>query len=205
MKEDYTEVIRKADELQKLLDEVFRRGNTNAVYRSEAAIREAISDNPRFYNEDRKNDLAEILYALIDLVYGNILAQNRETPCCNPQLPPESGDRLPDAEMLMRIMMPLGWALDATWFDPTQSSVIDDYIGAFSEREVNAVYQCLDFLFQLFPEYLAMPTGRDVLEYWRKLATERDSMRVPDEHDRQLLRSFLECKKAEFQKRESGK
>ena len=197
MEQDFTQCLRDIDRIQEKLDKIFKRVNADPIYSTEQQIRDAISDNVRYFPADRKAELCEIFFAVLDQVYDRIVKQDRKTLFCNPQIPPPEGKpspRLPETDMLMRCMMPLSWALSAHWELPELKDLIDDYLASFSEEEAGILYETLCFLFHLFPEYRReMPQSAEFLEYWRKLAHERDSL-VPetDETKSRMLTILLE-------------
>ena len=99
---DFTEPMRRIDALQERLDQVFQRVNADPVYRTEQTIADAISDNPRYLDSDRKSELAEIFFAILDQIYEKIVKQDTSDPFCNPAVEPGGRARLPQTEMLMR-------------------------------------------------------------------------------------------------------
>lgn len=203
MPEDLTEAMRTIDALQERLDKVFNRVNADPVYATPAAIADAISDNPRYFAEDRKNELAEIFFAILDQIYDRVVHQNRTDPFCNPLFSPASGaSRLPEIEMMMRAMMPLGWALDAAWAAPGLENKIDPYFQSFSDAEAQVLYDILVFLAGLFPEFKAAAGFADFIEYWRKLALDREALTDETDEDKSLLLSVLMRKKAELAARQ---
>ncbi len=197
--QDFTQIMRDIDSLQERLDKVFKRVNADPIYADEKQIGDAISDNPRYFAMDRKNELCEIFFAILDQIYARIVNQDRENYIFNPQLPPGPGvSRLPEMDMLERDMMPLSWALQAEWAAPYLCDTIDSYFQLFSEAEAEIVFDTVDFLFRIFPEYAETPQGNDVLEYWRKLAHERDSLRPESDEDKSFLLDLLMKKKQEL-------
>lgn len=197
---DFTGTMRKIDALQERIDSVFKRVNADPIYETERAIADAISDNPRYFNEDRKKELAEIFFAVLDQIYDRIVKQDQTNPFCNPMIPVSdaSKPRLPEFEMFARILMPLGWALEAKWAAPELQVVLDSYTSIYTEDEASLVYDLLTFLLELFPEFVETPIGRDVREYWRRFALERESMRMETDEDKSFLLSVLMRKKAEM-------
>lgn len=198
--QDYTEVMRRIDALQERLDSVFKRVNADPIYETGEAIADAISDNPRYYNEDRKKELAEIFFAILDQIYDRIVKQDAKNPFCNPQIPAGAQPRLPEMEMFFRVIMPLGWALEAKWTADSLKNVRDAYLATYSPEEAQLVYELLGFLFELFPEF----TQADVLEYWRMTAEEPESMRPESDEDKSFLLSILMRKKAELEAAKKG-
>ena len=198
--QDYTAVMRRIDALQERLDSVFKRVNADPIYETEQSIADAISDNPRYYNEDRKKELAEIFFALLDQIYDRIVKQDAKNTFCNPQIPAGSKPRLPEMEMFFRVVMPLGWALEAKWAAESLKNVRDAYLATYTQEEAQLVYDLLGFLFELFPEF----TQTDVLEYWRMTAEEPDSMRPESDEDKSFLLSVLMRKKAAMEAAKKG-
>jgi len=198
--QDYTSVMRRIDALQERLDSVFKRVNADPIYETEQSIADAISDNPRYYNEDRKKKLAEIFFALLDQIYDRIVKQDAKNPCCNPQIPAGSKPRLPEMEMFFRVIMPLGWALEAKWVAESLKNVRDAYLATYTQEEAQLVYDLLGFLFELFPEF----TQTDVLEYWRMTAEEPESMRPESDEDKSFMLSVLMQKKAAMEAAKKG-
>lgn len=198
--QDYTAVMRRIDALQERLDSVFKRVNADPIYETEQSIADAISDNPRYYNEDRKKELAEIFFAVLDQIYDRIVKQDVKNTFCNPQIPAGSKPRLPEMEMFFRVVMPLGWALEAKWAAESLKNVRDAYLATYTQEEVQLVYDLLGFLFELFPEF----TQTDVLEYWRMTAEEPDSMRPESDEDKSFMLSVLIQKKAAMEAAKKG-
>lgn len=198
--QDYTEVMRRIDALQERLDSVFKRVNADPIYETEQAIADAISDNPRYYNEDRKKELAEIFFAVLDQIYDRIVKQDVKNPFCNPQVTAGEKTRLPEMEMFFRIIMPLGWALEAKWAAESLKNVRDAYLAIYTQEEAQLVYDLLAFLFELFPEF----AQTDVLEYWRMMAEESENMRSESDEDKSFMLSVLMRKKAELEAAKKG-
>lgn len=198
--QDYTAVMRRIDALQERLDSVFKRVNADPIYETEQSIADAISDNPRYYNEDRKKELAEIFFALLDQIYDRIVKQDVKNTFCNPQIPAGSKPRLPEMEMFFRVVMPLGWALEAKWAAESLKNVRDAYLATYTQEEAQLVYDLLGFLFELFPEF----TQTDVLEYWHMTAEEPDSMRPESDEDKSFMLSVLIQKKAAMEAAKKG-
>ena len=198
--QDYTAVMRRIDALQERLDSVFKRVNADPIYETEQSIADAISDNPRYYNEDRKKELTEIFFALLDQIYDRIVKQDVINTFCNPQIPAGSKPRLPEMEMFFRVVMPLGWALEAKWAAESLKNVRDAYLATYTQEEAQLVYDLLGFLFELFPEF----TQTDVLEYWRMTAEEPDSMRLESDEDKSFMLSVLIQKKAAMEAAKKG-
>lgn len=198
--QDYTAVMRRIDALQERLDSVFKRVNADPIYETEQSIADAISDNPRYYNEDRKKELAEIFFALLDQIYDRIVKQDAKNTFCNPQIPANEKPRLPEMEMFFRVIMPLGWALEAKWAAESLKNVRDAYLATYTQEEAQLVYDLLGFLFELFPEF----TQTDVLEYWRMTAEEPESMRLESDVDKSFMLSVLMQKKAAIEAAKKG-
>ena len=198
--QDYTAVMRRIDALQERLDSVFKRVNADPIYETEQSIADAISDNPRYYNEDRKKELSEIFFAVLDQIYDRIVKQDAKNTFCNPQIPAGEKPRLPEMEMFFRVVMPLGWALEAKWAAESLKNVRDAYLATYTQEEAQLVYDLLGFLFELFPEF----TQTDVLEYWRMTAEEPDSMRPESDEDKSFMLSVLIQKKAAMEAAKKG-
>lgn len=191
MEKDFTQVMRDIDALQERLDEVFKRVNADPIYETERAIADAISDNPRYFNDDRRKELAEIFFAILDQIYDRIVKQDQKTLFCNPQA---NDGYLPETEMLLLDVMPLAWALQKQWVKPELAFSYDEYVGGFSEAETQLVYDILLFFANLFESF--KKAAADVIEYWRRLAAERDAMHAETDEDKALLLSVLLAKKA---------
>ena len=191
MEKDFTQVMRDIDALQERLDEVFKRVNADPIYETERAIADAISDNPRYFNDDRRKELAEIFFAILDQIYDRIVKQNQKTLFCNPQA---NDGYLPETEMLLLDVMPLAWALQKQWVKPELAFSYDEYVGGFSEAETQLVYDILLFFANLFESF--KKAAADVIEYWQRLAAERDAMHAETDEDKALLLSVLLAKKA---------
>ena len=191
MEKDFTQVMRDIDALQERLDEVFKRVNSDPIYETERAIADAISDNPRYFNDDRRKELAEIFFAILDQIYDRIVKQDQKTLFCNPQA---NDGYLPETEMLLLDVMPLAWALQKQWVKPELAFSYDEYVGGFSEAETQLVYDILLFFANLFESF--KKAAADVIEYWQRLAAERDAMHAETDEDKALLLSVLLAKKA---------
>lgn len=191
MEKDFTQVMRDIDALQERLDEVFKRVNADPIYETERAIADAISDNPRYFNDDRRKELAEIFFAILDQIYDRIVKQDQKTLFCNPQA---NDGYLPETEMLLLDVMPLAWALQKQWVKPELAFSYDEYVGGFSEAETQLVYDILLFFANLFESF--KKAAADVIEYWQRLAAERDAMHAETDEDKALLLSVLLAKKA---------
>lgn len=191
MEKDFTQVMRDIDALQERLDEVFKRVNADPIYETERAIADAISDNPRYFNDDRRKELAEIFFAILDQIYDRIVKQDHKTLFCNPQA---NDGYLPETEMLLLDVMPLAWALQKQWVKPELALTYDEYIGGFSEAETLLVFDILQFFAGAFDSFRI--AAADVIEYWKRLAAERDAMHAETDEDKALLLSVLLAKKA---------
>ena len=195
MSPDRNSIQRDIEAFQHELDKLFKRPNEDPVYDSERKLRDAISDNPRFYPPDRRRELAEILFGILDIVYERAGSDDDPEPFCNPVLPGADLSRLPEPEMLFRCMMPLAWSIRAKWVYPEMKRIMDDYIASFTHPQVKLVWQILDFLLDLFP---CGPDdsarAADVRAYWRELAEapERFHPETPSEKSI-LLQVLLEA------------
>lgn len=198
---DFTESMRRIDVLQERLDEVFKRVNADPIYRTEQAIADAISDNPRYLDSDRKAELAEIFFAILDQIYGKIVHQDAADPFCNPAVEPRGRDRLPQTEMLMRDMMPLAWALSAAWNPPDLKGTCCSFFFSFTEEEAGVLLEVLEFLAGLFPEFAQAPGYGDLHEFWTNLASRRDLLREEDDEAKSRLLSILVQKKIDLDKK----
>ncbi len=191
-----TEILREIEVLQDQLTKRFKRPNEDPIFTTEARLRDAISDNPRYFAADRRLELAEILFAALDFVYERVAENDAENVFCNPMLPGSELSRLPEPEMLCRTLMPLGWSLGAKWLLPELATVKDEYIAGFTQSQAELVHQVLDFLFRLFPEPEPGSMTRDVLAYWHALAFEPETMRAESDEDKsRLLPLMLEAAK----------
>lgn len=199
MPQDFTQTMRDIDALQERIDKTFKRVNADPIFSSPSAIRDAISDNARYYPVDRKNELAEIFFAILDQIYEKLVRQDSQDPFCNPQIPYAPGvTRFPEFEMLARDMMPLGWAIEAKWADSSLADAYDMYLGTYSEEESSVIYDALIFCLDLFPECRDSRIGGDLAEYWRRFSLERGSMREENDRDKAFLLSVLMRKKAQI-------
>ena len=195
MAPDRNSIQRDIEAFQHELDKLFKRPNEDPVYDSERKLRDAISDNPRFYPPDRRRELAEILFGILDFVYERAGSDDDPDPFCNPVLPGADLSRLPEPEMLFRCMMPLAWSIRAKWVYPEMKRIMDDYIASFTHPQAKLVWQILDFLLELFP---CRPDdsarAADVRAYWRELAEapERFHPETPSEKSI-LLQVLLEA------------
>ena len=190
------EILREIEVLQDQITKRFKRPNEDPIFTTEKQLRDAISDNPRYYAADRRRELAEILFAGLDVVDERVAGNDAEKAVCNPTLPGSDLSRLPGPEMLCRALMPLGWSLGAKWLLPELATVKDEYVAGFAQPQAELVHQVLDFLFKLFPEAEPGAMTRDVLDYWRSLAFEPETMREESDEDKsRLLPLLLEAAK----------
>ena len=198
---DFTEPMRRIDALQERLDQVFQRVNADPVYRTEQAIADAISDNPRYLGADRKLELAEIFFAILDQIYEKIVHQEKSDPFCNPLAESGGRDRLPQTEMLMRDMMPLAWALSAAWNPPELKGTSCSFFLSFTEAEAGLFLEIIEFLADLFPEFAEAPGYGDLHEFWTNLAFHRELLREEDDEAKSKLLSILVRKKIDLDKK----
>lgn len=198
---DFTEPMRRIDALQERLDQVFQRVNADPVYRTEQAIADAISDNPRYLGADRKLELAEIFFAVLDQIYEKIVHQEKVDPFCNPLTEPCGQPRLPQTEMLMRDMMPLAWALSAAWNPPELKGTSCSFFLSFTEAEAGLFLEIIEFLADLFPEFAEAPGYGDLHEFWTNLAFHRELLREEDDEAKSKLLSILVRKKIDLDKK----
>ena len=198
---DFTEPMRRIDVLQERLDQVFQRVNADPVYRTEQTIADAISDNPRYLGADRKLELAEIFFAVLDQIYEKIVHQEKVDPFCNPLTEPCGQPRLPQTEMLMRDMMPLAWALSAAWNPPELKGTSCSFFLSFTEAEAGLFLEIIEFLADLFPEFAEAPGYGDLHEFWTNLAFHRELLREEDDEAKSKLLSILVRKKIDLDKK----
>ena len=66
---DRNSVQRDIEGFQHQLDKLFKRANEAPVYDTRKKLEDAVSDNPRYYPPDRRKELAEILFGILDVVY----------------------------------------------------------------------------------------------------------------------------------------
>ena len=198
---DFTEPMRRIDALQERLDQVFQRVNADPVYRTEQAIADANSDNPRYLGADRKLELAEIFFAVLDQIYEKIVHQEKVDPFCNPLTEPCGQPRLPQTEMLMRDMMPLAWALSAAWNPPELKGTSCSFFLSFTEAEAGLFLEIIEFLADLFPEFAEAPGYGDLHEFWTNLAFHRELLREEDDEAKSKLLSILVRKKIDLDKK----
>ena len=188
---DRNSVQRDIEGFQHQLDKLFKRANEAPVYDTRKKLEDAVSDNPRYYPPDRRKELAEILFGILDVVYERAGDKDDAEPFCNPFLPGADLSRLPEPEMLLRIMMPLAWAIKAQWAFPEMKRVTDDYIASFSQPQANLVWQILDFLLELFPDKSPARPSADVLAYWKELAEAPERFHPETESEKSLLLPIL--------------
>lgn len=191
MSADRNSIRRDIEAFQHELDKLFKRPNEDPVYDSEQKLRDAISDNPRFYPPDRRKELAEILFGILDLVYERAASDDDPEPFCNPVPPGADLSRLPEPEMLFRCVMPLAWSIRARWVYPEMKRVMDDYIASFSHPQIKLVWQILDFLLDLFPDRSGSPASAEVRAYWRELAEAPERFHVETPSEKSLLLQVL--------------
>ena len=194
MPADRNSIQRDIEAFQHQLDKTFKRANEDPIYDTGAKLRDAISDNPRYYPADRKKELAEILFGILDLVYERAGSDDDPEPFCNPVLPGADLSRLPEPEMLFRCVMPLAWSIRGRWVYPEMKRIMDDYISSFTPKQAELVHQILDFLLELFPDTSESAASGEVLAYWRELAEapERFHQETPSEKSL-LLQVLLEA------------
>ena len=191
MPADRNSIQRDIEALQHELDKVFKRPNEDPVYDTEQKLRDAISDNPRFYPPDRRMELAEILFGILDFVYERSGSDDDPDPFCNPVLPGAGLSRLPESEMLFRCMMPLAWSIRGRWVYPEMKRVMDDYIASFPPAQVKIVWQVLDFLLDLFPGEPDDSAPAEVRAYWRGLAEEPERYHAETPSEKSILLQVL--------------
>lgn len=191
MPADRNSIQRDIEAFQHELDKTFKRANEDPVYDTEAKLRDAISDNPRYYPPDRRKELAEILFGILDFVYERAGSDDDPEPFCNPVLPGADLSRLPEPEMLFRCIMPLAWSIRGRWVYPEMKRIMDDYISSFTPQQVKLVHQILDFLFELFPDTSDSAASAEVLAYWRELAEAPERFHVETPSEKSLLLQVL--------------
>ncbi len=203
--EDFTSVLREADALMERLDRVFKRRNESPAYTTEKAMEDAVSDNVRYFGPDRKEEIAEIFFSILSRMTDRIVHQDRTDSFCNPQIPPADGaenpmrsaevsasaPRLPQMDMLMRSLMPLSWALAGEWEIPELKNTIDEYLSSYTEEEALLVYEVLDFLFRTFPEFSGTVRQVEFMDYWKRMAHDRASLRPEDDQAKSILLDYL--------------
>ena len=191
MPADRNSIQRDIEALQHEIDKVFKRPNEDPVYDTEQKLRDAISDNPRYYPPDRRMELAEILFGILDFVYERAGSDDDPEPFCNPVLPGADLSRLPEPEMLFRCMMPLAWSIRGRWVYPEMKRVMDDYIASFPPAQVKIVWQVLDFLLDLFPGAPDDPAPAEVRAYWHGLAEEPERYHAETPSEKSILLQVL--------------
>ena len=193
MSRDFTEAIRTIDTLQNRMDETFHRPNADPVYHTQEAIADAISDNLRYFDADRKAELVEIFFAILEQVYERMVHPENTDPFCNPNAP--AGKRLPELEMLFRDMMPMAWALSAAWNPPELKNTYCEYFQSFTEEECLVLLDTLEFLAGLFEELNDSPFYPDVHDFWINMAKKPENLREEDDEARSKLLTVLMEKK----------
>jgi len=200
MENNTRSILDTIDVLQTKLDEVFQRQNTCPVYHTEESIRDAISDNIRYFPEDRKADLGEIFYAVLERIYQCLENHDSDSVFCNPNRPKSNNtERFPEADMLMRCMMPLSWALSAKWEMPEFANTADEYLLSYTPEQTAVIYDTLKFFFEIFPELNTdYPQSAEFLDYWKTLATDRDSILPESDELKSKMLTVLIAKKLEL-------
>lgn len=191
MPADRNSIQRDIEALQHEIDKVFKRPNEDPIYDTEQKLRDAISDNPRYYPADRRMELAEILFGVLDFVYERAGSDDDPEPFCNPILPGADLSRLPEPEMLFRCVMPLAWSIRGRWVYPEMKRVMDDYIASFPPAQVKIVWQVLDFLLDLFPGKPDDSAPAEVRAYWRGLAEEPERYHAETPSEKSMLLQVL--------------
>ena len=191
MPADRNSIQRDIEALQHEIDKVFKRPNEDPVYDTEQKLRDAISDNPRYYPPDRRMELAEILFGILDFVYERAGSDDDPDPFCNPVLPGADLSRLPEPEMLFRCMMPLAWSIRGRWVYPEMKRVMDDYIVSFPPAQVKIVWQVLDFLLDLFPGAPDDHAPAEIRSYWHGLAEEPERYHAETPSEKSILLQVL--------------
>ncbi len=189
-------LFRDIDAMEMEIDKAFHRLNEDPQYTSVGKIAEAISDNPRFFPIDRKLELAEILFSILDIMYE--LADENANGMLNPLNSNASIQHIPDYKMFLINVMPLSWGISACWPFPEMAKTKDAYIATFSEKEIAIVYQVLSFLFELFPakELYDKRMLDDVLNYWKSLAENPEKYHLETEEEKsRMLPVLLEAAK----------
>lgn len=186
-----SEWIRRADELQERIDRIFKRVNADPVYADWKQIADAISDNPRYLGNDRKFELGEIFFGILEQVYREAAAHDDEESGG----PLFTGD-LPEAEMLMRDMMPLSWALCAEWTPPELKNVYCVFFQSFTPEESELFLDLIRFAAEVFPAFGKRAEYPDVLEFWDNMAHHRENLRIEDDEAKSELLTVLARKQA---------
>lgn len=198
---DCTQIMKDVDSFCERIDEVYKRKNVDPAYTAQKALEDAISDSVRYFGNDRKEEVAEILFSILDKIYRNILSQNTDSSFCNPQVEKGDAPRLPQMDMFMRSLMPLSWALSGQWEIPELKDTIDEYLLLYSEPEALLVYEIFDFLFKTFPEFAGTPQQKDFMDYWRKMAHSRGELTPEDDNAKSILLGYLMEKRSSILKK----
>ena len=191
MPADRNSIQRDIEAFQHELDKIFKRANEAPIYDTRKKLEDAISDNPRYYPPDRRKELAEIFFGILDFVYERAGSDDDPDPFCNPVLPGADLSRLPEPEMLFRCMMPLAWSIRARWVYPEMKRVMDDFIASFTPQQVKIIHQILGFLLDLFPDRSGSPAAAEVLAYWRGLAEEPERYHTETPSEKSMLLQVL--------------
>jgi len=184
-------IQRDIEAFQHELDKLFKRPNEAPIYDTKSKLEDAISDNPRYYPPDRRKELAEIFFGILDFVYERAGSDDDPEEFCNPVLPGADLTRLPEPEMLFRCMMPLAWSIRGRWVYPEMKRVTDDFISSFTPEQVKLIWQILDFLLELFPDNSGAPASSEVRAYWRELAEAPERFHVETPPEKSLLLKVL--------------
>ena len=184
-------IQRDIEAFQNELDKLFKRPNEAPVYDTKQKLEDAISDNPRYYPPDRRLELAEVFFGILDFVYERAGSDDDPEEFCNPVLPGADLTRLPEPEMLFRCMMPLAWSIRGRWVYPEMKRVMDDYIASFTAPQIKIVWQVLDFLLDLFPGAPDSAAPAEVRAYWRGLAEEPERYHAETPSEKSILLQVL--------------
>ena len=196
-----SEVQSRIDTLQKHFDEVFHRVNADPIYQSREEIADAISDNLRYFDADRKADLAEVFFALLEQMYDRVEHPGSGNSFCDPAAAP--GDRFPEVEMLCRDIMPMAWALSAEWNPPELRNTYCEYFQSYSQEESAVIFETLEFFAQHFEELGKSPFYEDVRDFWHCMAYTPEALREEDDEIRSKLLDVLLAKKIASQQKKS--
>lgn len=189
---DKNSILRDIEGFQAQLDKVFHRTNEDPIYRDIPHLSDAISDNPRFFQDDRRADLAEILFALLDIIYEQIDEGEDAPRELNPMAKNPCTDDVPECDMLLRIIMPLSWGISKAWPWPELASATDFYTASFSREEVKLVSSIIEFVFDLFPPSPVLSSAvAEVRAYWKGLANDPESFHPESEEDKSALLPIL--------------
>ena len=191
MSADRHGIQRDIEAFQNELDKLFKRPNEAPVYDTKQKLEDAISDNPRYYPPDRRLELAEIFFGILDFVYERAGSDDDPDPFCNPVLPGADLSRLPEPEMLFRCVMPLAWSIRGRWVYPEMKRVMDDFIASFPSAQIKIVWQVLDFLLDLFPGDPDDSAPADVRAYRRGLAEEPERYHAETPSEKSILLQVL--------------